>query len=121
MGRGLRPDQVEIEGGEYIFRANGSVLTFDGFYKVWEREETAKTELPELTDGESLEYHGVKPEQHFSQPPPTLLGGDADQGAGAAGIGRPSTYAPIVETITKDHGYVEIKDRRLTQARSAKP
>ena len=68
--RGTFAHEVEIEGGEYIFRASGSVLTFDGFYKVWERDENGETELPELAEAEDLEYHGVKPEQHFSQPPP---------------------------------------------------
>jgi DNA topoisomerase I len=105
--------QVEIEGGEYIFRANGSVLTFDGFYKVWERDENGETELPELAVDENLEYHGVKPEQHFSQPPPRYSEATLIKELEQRGIGRPSTYAPIVETITKDHGYVEIKDRRL--------
>jgi DNA topoisomerase I len=105
--------QVEIEGGEYIFRANGSVLTFDGFYKVWERDENGETELPELAAREDLEYHGVKPEQHFSQPPPRYSEATLIKELEQRGIGRPSTYAPIVETITKDHGYVEIKDRRL--------
>jgi len=105
--------QVEIEGGEYIFRANGSVLTFDGFYKVWERDENGETELPDLSAGEDLEYHGVKPEQHFSQPPPRYSEATLIKELEQRGIGRPSTYAPIVETITKDHGYVEIKDRRL--------
>jgi DNA topoisomerase-1 len=105
--------QVEIEGGEYIFRANGSVLTFDGFYRVWERDENGETELPELAEGENLEYHGVKPEQHFSQPPPRYSEATLIKELEQRGIGRPSTYAPIVETITKDHGYVEIKDRRL--------
>ena len=105
--------QVEIEGGEYIFRANGSVLTFDGFYKVWERDENGETELPDLTEGENLEYHGVKPEQHFSQPPPRYSEATLIKELEQRGIGRPSTYAPNVETITKDHGYVEIKDRRL--------
>jgi DNA topoisomerase-1 len=105
--------QAEIEGGEYIFRANGSVLTFDGFYKVWERDENGETELPELAAGEDLEYHSVKPEQHFSQPPPRYSEATLIKELEQRGIGRPSTYAPIVETITKDHGYVEIKDRRL--------
>jgi DNA topoisomerase-1 len=105
--------QVEVEGGEYIFRANGSVLTFDGFYKIWERDDSSETELPELADGEDLEYHGIKPEQHFSQPPPRYSEATLIKELEARGIGRPSTYAPIVETITKDHGYVEIKDRRL--------
>ncbi|HEV2029353.1 MAG TPA: type I DNA topoisomerase [Candidatus Dormibacteraeota bacterium] len=105
--------QVEIEGGEYVFRANGSVLTFDGFYKIWERDDSSETELPELADGEDLEYHGIKPDQHFSQPPPRYSEATLIKELEQRGIGRPSTYAPIVETITKEHGYVEIKDRRL--------
>jgi DNA topoisomerase-1 len=105
--------QVEIEGGDYVFRANGSVLAFDGFYKVWPREENGETDLPELADGENLEYHGIKPEQHFSQPPPRYSEATLIRELEQRGIGRPSTYAPIVQTITKDHGYVEIKERRL--------
>jgi DNA topoisomerase-1 len=105
--------QVEIEGGDYIFRANGSVLAFDGFYRVWPREENGETDLPELSNGEDLEYHGIKPEQHFSQPPPRYSEATLIRELEQRGIGRPSTYAPIVQTITKDHGYVEIKERRL--------
>jgi DNA topoisomerase-1 len=105
--------QVEIEGGEYIFRANGSVLAFDGFYKIWPREENGETDLPELAENEDLEYHGIKPEQHFSQPPPRYSEATLIRELEQRGIGRPSTYAPIVQTITKDHGYVEIKERRL--------
>ncbi|HEY4887354.1 MAG TPA: type I DNA topoisomerase [Candidatus Dormibacteraeota bacterium] len=105
--------QVEIEGGDYIFRATGSVLMFDGFYKVWERDESSDTELPDLGAREDLEYHGFKPEQHFSQPPPRYSEATLIRELEQRGIGRPSTYAPIVETITKDHGYVEIKERRL--------
>jgi DNA topoisomerase-1 len=108
--------QVEIEGGEYVFRATGSVLAFDGFYKVWERDENGETELPELAAGEDLEYHGIKPEQHFSQPPPRYSEATLIKELEQRGIGRPSTYAPIVETI-KDHGYVEIKERRLHPTR----
>ena len=105
--------QVEIEGGEYIFRANGSVLAFDGFYKIWPREENGETDLPDLAENEDLEYHGIKPEQHFSQPPPRYSEATLIRELEQRGIGRPSTYAPIVQTITKDHGYVEIKERRL--------
>ena len=106
--------QVEIEGGQYVFRATGSVLAFDGFYAVWPRdEENGAQELPPLTDGEPLDFHGLKPEQHFSQPPPRYTEATLIKELEQRGIGRPSTYAPIVETITKDHGYVEIKERRL--------
>jgi DNA topoisomerase-1 len=106
--------QVEIEAGEFIFRATGSVLAFDGFYAVWPRDEEKDTpDLPVLAQGEVLDFHGLKPEQHFSQPPPRYTEATLIKELEARGIGRPSTYAPIVETITKDHGYVEIKERRL--------
>ncbi|HXD80404.1 MAG TPA: type I DNA topoisomerase [Candidatus Acidoferrum sp.] len=108
--------QVEIEGGEYIFRANGSVLAFDGFYKIWPREENGEADLPELAESEELDYHGIKPEQHFSQPPPRYSEATLIRELEQRGIGRPSTYAPIVETI-KDHGYVELKERRLHPTR----
>ena len=109
--------QVEIEGGDYVFRANGSVLAFDGFYKVWGRDENGENELPTLVQGDELDYHGVKPEQHFSQPPPRYTEATLIKELEQRGIGRPSTYAPIVQTITKAHGYVEIKDRRLYPTR----
>jgi len=105
--------QAEIEGGEYIFRANGSVLTFDGFYKVWGRDENGENELPQLAALEPLDFHGLKPEQHFSQPPPRYTEATLIKELEQRGIGRPSTYAPTVQTITREHGYVEIKDRRL--------
>jgi DNA topoisomerase-1 len=108
--------QVEIEGGEYVFRATGSVLTFDGFYKVWERDEKEEPDLPQLSEGEDLDYHGIKPEQHFTQPPPRYSEATLIKELEQRGIGRPSTYAPIVETI-KDHGYVELKERRLHPTR----
>src|SRR3989442_1046145 len=109
--------QVEIEGGDYVFRANGSVLAFDGFYRVWGRDENGENELPTLAQGDELDYHGVKPEQHFSQPPPRYTEATLIKELEQRGIGRPSTYAPIVQTITKAHGYVEIKDRRLYPTR----
>jgi DNA topoisomerase I len=108
--------QVEIEGGEFIFRANGSVLAFDGFYKIWPRDEDGVADLPELAQDENLDYHGIKPEQHFSQPPPRYSEATLIRELEQRGIGRPSTYAPIVETI-KDHGYVELKERRLHPTR----
>src|SRR5205823_126243 len=131
--------QVEIEGGEYVFRANGSVLAFDGFYRIWpqggspatralpasgdrgesppDTVENGENELPRLAQGEDLDYHGIKPEQHFTQPPPRYTEATLIRELEQRGIGRPSTYAPTVQTITKAHGYVEIKDRRLYPTR----
>jgi DNA topoisomerase I len=108
--------QVEIEGGDFVFRATGSVLAFDGFYKVWERDEKEEPDLPQLAEGEDLDYHGLKPEQHFTQPPPRYSEATLIKELEQRGIGRPSTYAPTVETI-KDHGYVELKERRLHPTR----
>ena len=108
--------QVEIDGGEFVFRATGSVLAFDGFYKVWERDEKEEPDLPQLAEGEDLDYHGLKPEQHFTQPPPRYSEATLIKELEQRGIGRPSTYAPTVETI-KDHGYVELKERRLHPTR----
>jgi len=109
--------QVEVEGGDYVFRATGSVLTFDGFYKVWGRDDNGETDLPPLAQGEDLDYHGLRPEQHFTQPPPRYTEATLIKELEQRGIGRPSTYAPIVQTITRSHGYVDIKDRRLHPTR----
>ena len=109
--------QVEIQGGDYVFRATGSVLAFDGFYKVWPREENGENVLPQLAQGEDLAYHDLKPEQHFTQPPPRYTEATLIKELEQRGIGRPSTYAPIVQTITKAHGYVDIKERRLHPTR----
>jgi DNA topoisomerase-1 len=103
---------AEIEAGSYVLRATGSVLTFDGFYRVWEREEEQDGRLPELQEGEVLVFHELVPEQHFTQPPPRYSEATLIQELEKRGIGRPSTYASIAGTI-QDHGYVEQRERRL--------
>jgi DNA topoisomerase-1 len=108
----FKQTQAEIEGGPLVFRATGSVLVFDGFYKVWERDERDEAVLPELAQDEPLELHGLEPEQHFTQPPPRYSEATLINELEKRGIGRPSTYASIVSTI-QDHKYVEQKERRL--------
>ena len=105
---------AEIEAGGYTFRASGSVLTFDGFYRVWERSEDDEEEgrLPELAEGEALRFHELVPEQHFTQPPPRYSEATLIKELEERGIGRPSTYAAIVDQI-QQHGYVEQRERRL--------
>jgi len=103
---------VDIEAGAFGLRASGSVLTFDGFYRVWERDDEREEQLPDLTDGERLDFHGLEPEQHFTQPPPRYTEATLINELEKRGIGRPSTYATIVGTI-QDHTYVEQKERRL--------
>ena len=103
---------VDIEAGPFGLRASGSVLVFDGFYRVWERDDEREEQLPELTEGEVLDFHGLEPEQHFTQPPPRYTEATLINELEKRGIGRPSTYATIVGTI-QDHTYVEQKERRL--------
>jgi len=94
-------------------RAGGSGLTFDGSYRVWERDdETDEERLPELQQGEELDFHGLQPEQHFTQPPPRYSEATLINELEKRGIGRPSTFASIVGTI-QDHKYVEQRERRL--------
>ncbi len=103
--------RADIGAGAYLFRATGSTLKFEGFYAVWPREEDAET-LPELTAGEPVDLRSLKPDQHFTQPPARFTEASLIKDLEELGIGRPSTYVPIVSTI-QDRGYVEQQDRRF--------
>jgi DNA topoisomerase I len=103
--------RVDIVAGQYVFRATGSHLKFPGFYAVWQREEEEKL-LPELGAGEVLDLHDLKPEQHFTQPPPRYTEASLIKELEEQGIGRPSTYVPIISTI-QDRGYVNQEQRRF--------
>src|ERR1700716_251433 len=106
-------NQAEIQAGDLVFRASGVRLTFDGFYKVWERDERDdEALLPQLAEGEVLVQHGIEPEQHFTQPPPRYSEATLIKELEERGIGRPSTYASIVDVI-QARTYVEQKERRL--------
>lgn len=112
---------VDIEARDYVFRANGSVVKFPGFMKVYtESQDNSDTKdnnesdeertFPELTKGMVLELKSLTPKQHFTQPPPRFTDATLVKALEENGIGRPSTYAPIVETIQK-RGYV-IKEEK---------
>lgn len=103
--------RVDITAAQYVFRATGSHLKFPGFYAVWPREEDEKL-LPQLSAQEVLDLHGLKPEQHFTQPPPRFSEASLIKELEEQGIGRPSTYVPIISTI-QDRGYVEQDSRRF--------
>ncbi|MGB9791404.1 MAG: type I DNA topoisomerase [Thermacetogeniaceae bacterium] len=104
---------VDIEAGHYIFRASGSVLCFPGFLKVYtETEEEGDSLLPELTEGEKLILEELVPKQHFTQPPPRYTEASLVKTLEENGIGRPSTYAPIIATI-QSRGYVVKEDKYL--------
>jgi DNA topoisomerase I len=103
--------RVDIVAKQYVFRATGSNLKFPGFYAVWPREEDEKL-LPKMQVGEALDLHALKPEQHFTQPPPRFTEASLIKELEEQGIGRPSTYVPIISTI-QDRGYVEQDQRRF--------
>ncbi len=108
---------IETSDKKYVFRANGQVTKFDGFLKVYaeSRDETNEKEnensLPELREGETVRANRVVPLQHFTEPPPRYSDATLVKTLEAAGIGRPSTYAPILSTI-QDRGYVEKIEKR---------
>ena len=103
--------RVDIVANQYVFRATGSNLKFRGFYAVWPREEDEKM-LPVMQVNEALDLHGLKPEQHFTQPPPRFTEASLIKELEEQGIGRPSTYVPIISTI-QDRGYVDQEQRRF--------
>src|SRR2546425_154386 len=106
--------RVDIGAAGYVFRANGSVLVFDGFTRVWERDSDndEDKELPALAIDELLNLQELKPEQHFTQPPPRYTEASLIKAIEEFGVGRPSTFAPTVEVIQTRH-YVRQEERRL--------
>jgi DNA topoisomerase-1 len=120
-------DQTTIDFviGKYTFRSTGSVLKFAGFTRVYEegRDDAAaapddllgdgkKPLLPKLAVGEVLDVRAIDPKQHFTEPPPRFTEASLVRVLEENGIGRPSTYSSIVETI-QARGYVEQVERRF--------
>src|SRR6266511_4166330 len=95
---------VDIEAGELIFRATGSVPRFDGFERVYRegRDDDPEEEagiLPDLVVGQVLQLVALTPEQHFTEPPPRYTEASLVKALEEHGIGRPSTYSPTISTL----------------------
>lgn len=106
---------IEIENGPYLFKATGSTVVFDGFMKVYEYstdEEKEDIKLPELTIGEKLSKKSIEGKQHFTQPPARFSEATLVKGLEENGIGRPSTYAPIISTLL-ERKYIEREKKTL--------
>ena len=107
-------DIVAKADRSYDFRVTGSVLKFDGFLKVYEEakekkdedDESLSNKLPALNAGDTLVLKELKPEQHFTEPPPRYNEASLVKELEERGIGRPSTYASIINTI-QDREYVQ--------------
>ncbi|WP_428938779.1 type I DNA topoisomerase [Fontivita pretiosa] len=97
--------------GEAVFRATGRKLVFDGFMRV-SGVSSEDQLLPELAEGASVHPIEITPTQHFTQPPPRFTEASLVKELERLGIGRPSTYASIIQTI-QDRRYVVQKDRRF--------
>jgi DNA topoisomerase-1 len=92
---------VDIQAEKYLFLASGSTLIFDGFTIVYNKnnEEKEKNFIPELVKDEILDLVKLLPSQHFTKPPPRFSDSSLVKALEEEGIGRPSTYAPIIQTI----------------------
>ncbi|HSL94100.1 MAG TPA: type I DNA topoisomerase [Bacillota bacterium] len=106
---------ADIAAGGYVFRAHGVKVAFPGFMALYSEgtddDENEKfTELPDLREGEQLKLVKLTPRQHFTEPPPRYTEASLVKILEEQGIGRPSTYAPIIDTI-QARGYV-VKDKK---------
>ncbi|WP_339215485.1 type I DNA topoisomerase [Solibacillus sp. FSL W8-0372] len=108
---------VDLQNNDVLFRANGSQVKFAGFMKLYiegtddQTEETNKL-LPEMKVGDKVKSLEIEPKQHFTQPPPRYSEARLVKSLEELGIGRPSTYAPTLDTIQK-RGYVQLDAKRF--------
>ncbi len=108
---------VDVLAKHYTFRANGQVIKFDGFIRAYTEGTDEKAEdeiegvLPELSLEEKLKLHELLPLQHFTEPPARFTDATLIKTLEAAGIGRPSTYAPTLATI-QEREYVTKEDKK---------
>jgi DNA topoisomerase-1 len=111
---------VDFDLGEYLFRATGSVLVFDGYHTLYmegrEKEEGKTMDdlppIPPLEVGERVEVREITPSQHFTEPPPRFSEASLVKELERLGIGRPSTYSAIISTLSARE-YVKVEQRRF--------
>jgi len=108
---------IIFTGKENVYRASGRKLTFDGFYAVTGAEDKDKL-LPVLKEGETADLQSVKPEQHFTEPPPRYSEASLIKKLEAEGVGRPSTYAPTIATLST-RTYVNIEKKQIVPTEMA--
>jgi DNA topoisomerase-1 len=104
---------IEIKAKDYLFKANGQILKFDGFLKVYPMK-FEETELPDIKKGEVLDLVKLTSSQHFTQPGARYTEASLIKALEENGIGRPSTYAPIISTIQM-RNYIEKNDQKRFQ------
>lgn len=109
---------VDLQNGDVTFRATGSKIKFAGFMKVYvegtddPEEEKKNNMLPDLQEGDEVLKKDIEPKQHFTQPPPRYTEARLVKTLEELGIGRPSTFAPTLDTIQR-RGYVTLDNKRF--------
>ncbi|WHY79332.1 type I DNA topoisomerase [Neobacillus sp. WH10] len=108
---------VDLQNGNVLFRATGSKIKFPGFMKLYvegsdDQEDGPEKMLPDLKEGDEVFKKDIDPKQHFTQPPPRYTEARLVKTLEELGIGRPSTYAPTLDTIQK-RGYVALDNKRF--------
>ena len=104
---------VEVSAGPGLFKTQGKILKFDGHRRALAPAGKQEDQLlPSLAEGQALDLHALNPSQHFTQPPPRFTEAALIKALEKENIGRPSTYAPIIQTI-QTRNYVEQKERRF--------
>ena len=110
---------VDIQTGDYTFRATGSILVFSGFTRVYEeqtedalKKDDTNRPLPPLDEGQAVVCEKIVPKQHFTQPPSRFSEASLVRTLEEEGIGRPSTYASIISTLS-DRDYVRLQQRQM--------
>ncbi len=103
---------VSLDAEGILFRAAGSRVLFDGFTAVENEDRTQKLELPRVNEGDRVEARAFEPEQHFTTPPPRYNDASLVKFLEESGIGRPSTYAPTVNTLINRY-YVTRSGKQL--------
>ncbi len=118
-------DQVGVNIGspdkKVTLRATGSVVAFDGFFRLYQEgkddsdapDDGEEKILPPMKQGQDMQTGDVKPEQHFTQPPPRFSEASLVKSLEELGIGRPSTYASII-SVLQERNYVRLESRRFT-------
>lgn len=101
----LEVTTIDIDGNDYIFRVSGSVIRFPGFMRVYVDAKQEESLLPQVAEGSAVDLIKLEPKQHFTQPPARYSEATLVKALEENGIGRPSTYAPIIATI-QSRGYV---------------
>ena len=103
---------VLLDNNDYIFKATGSVILFDGFLKVYKDNDEDENKLPNLKGVDKLVSNDIETEQHFTKPPARYSESSLIKELESLGIGRPSTYATIIDTL-KNRDYVVVEDKKF--------